>query len=152
MASSPLPTADTAAELSIVDALTQLSFLIHGALERRATERDLTMISTRLLGVLRDRKPSMNQLAKLLDLDKSSITGLVDRAERRGLVERTPSSSDGRAVLVSLTGRGRSLVSKVEADFGADVASMLDSLPTTDCVALASLAARVVAGQTKAGS
>ena len=31
----------------------------------------------------------MNELARLLDLDKSSVTGLVDRAERRGLVARS---------------------------------------------------------------
>jgi hypothetical protein len=36
------------------------------------------MIKTRLLGVLRG-KPTMHELARLLDLDKSSVTGLVDR-------------------------------------------------------------------------
>jgi DNA-binding MarR family transcriptional regulator len=151
MASSSFRPSDIAAESSTVDALTQLSFLIHGALERRATEHDLSMIQTRLLGVLRDRKPSMNQLASLLDLDKSSVTGLVDRAERRGFVDRTPSSSDRRAILVSLTSEGRSLVAQVEARFGADVAAMLEPLPMKDRGALASLAGRVLAAQAPAG-
>ena len=89
-------------------------------LERRAGEHDLSIIQTRLLGVLRDRRPTMNELARLLELDKSSITGLVDRAERRGLVERVPSTADRRAVLVGLTD-GRSLVSDAAARFEADV-------------------------------
>jgi DNA-binding MarR family transcriptional regulator len=94
-------------ELSPVDGLAQLSFLILGTLERRAAEQSLSMIQTRLLGVLRDRTPGMNELATLLELDKSSITGLVDRAERRGLVERIPSPADRRAVQVGLTDSGR---------------------------------------------
>lgn len=131
-------------ELSTVDGLAQLAFLIHGALERRAGEHDVSMIQTRLLGVLRDRTPSMNELAKLLQLDKSSITGLVDRAERRGLVARVPSAVDRRAVLVHLTEEGRSLVETVAAGFEADISAMLAGLPDRDRGALAGLASRVV--------
>src|SRR6201995_3717918 len=112
-------------QLSPVDGLAQLSFLIQGLLERRAAEHDLSIIQARLLGVLRDRRPTMNELARLLGLDKSSITGLVDRAERRGLVMRVPSTTDRRAVLVSLTDEGRALVSRASARFEADVLTML---------------------------
>src|SRR6185312_17156750 len=90
-------------QLSPVDGLAQLSFLIQGLLERRAAEHDLSIVQTRLLGVLRDRRPTMLELAKLLGLDKSSVSGLVDRAERRGLVARIPSAADRRSVLVGLT-------------------------------------------------
>ena len=131
-------------ELSIVDALAQLSFLIHSTLERRADERDLSMIQTRLLGVLRDRRPTMNQLAKLLGLDKSSVTGLVDRAERRGLVVRVPSPIDRRAVLVSLTAAGRAQVAQVAASFEADLAAILAALPSPDRKALSGLVSRVL--------
>jgi len=130
--------------LSAVDALAQLSFLIHGALERRVAEHDLSIIQTRLLGVLRDRTPTMNELAKLLELDKSSITGLVSRAERRGLVARATSSADRRAVLVSLTAAGRSLASAIASRFEADVSMMLESLPPSDRKALPRLASQVL--------
>src|ERR1700691_1015263 len=94
-------------QLGVVDALAQLSFLVQGALGRIAAEQDLSIIQTRLLGVLRDRSPGMNELARYLELDKSSVTGLVDRAERRGLVRRKVSSTDRRAVDVSITAPGR---------------------------------------------
>ncbi|MGP8010701.1 MAG: MarR family transcriptional regulator, partial [Acidimicrobiales bacterium] len=71
-------------ELSAVDGAVQLSFLIQNSLSRLAAQYGLSLIQTRLLGVLRDRTPSMNELATLLELDKSSVTGLIDRAERRG--------------------------------------------------------------------
>lgn len=133
-------------QLSLVDGLAQLSFVIQGMLERRAAEHDLSIIQTRLLGVLRDRRPTMNELARLLSLDKSSVTGLVDRAERRGLVVRTPSTTDRRAVLVSLTGTGRSLVSAAAAGFAADVAMMLNHLPLRDREALTRLISRLLVG------
>ncbi len=132
-------------QTTIVDGLAQLAFVIHGTLERRAAEHDLSMAQTRLLGVLRDRQPTMNQLAKLLSLDKSSVTGLVDRAERRGLVTRLPSADDGRAVLVALTDEGRAIVSQAAADFSADVLTLLDLLPRADRVALQGIVSRLLA-------
>jgi DNA-binding MarR family transcriptional regulator len=128
----------------MVDGLVQLSFLIYGALERRGSEHDVSMVQTRLLGILRDRQPTMNELAKLLDLDKSSITGLVDRAERRGLVKRTPSATDRRAVTVSLTRAGRTLVSRLAADFEADVAVIVRVLPVADRAAFSRVVSRLL--------
>ncbi|HEY1517562.1 MAG TPA: MarR family transcriptional regulator [Solirubrobacteraceae bacterium] len=130
--------------LSPVDGLAQLSFIVHGMLEHRAAEHDLSIIQTRLLGVLRDRRPTMNELGKLLGLDKSSTSGLVERAERRGLVARAPSPADGRAVLVSLTDAGRSLVSQAASEFGADVSALLGRLPKSDRRALPGLVSRVL--------
>jgi len=137
--------AATREELSPVDGLAQLSFVIMGMLERRAAEHDLSLAQTRLLGVLRDRRPAMNELARLLGLDKSSITGLVDRAERRGLVVRVPSAADRRAVLVSLTDDGRLLVSQAAARFEADVSTMLNGLPPRQRATLSRLVSQLLA-------
>jgi DNA-binding MarR family transcriptional regulator len=131
-------------QLSPVDGLAQLSFLIQGLLERRAAEHDLSIIQTRLLGVLRDRKPTMNELARFLGLDKSSVTGLVDRAERRGLVTRVPSMTDRRAVLVSLTDEGRSFVSQAAAAFETDVSALLSRLPPRERETLARIVSRLL--------
>lgn len=131
-------------QLSPVDGLAQLSFVVHGVLERLAAEHDVSTIQTRLLGVLRDRAPTMNELGRLLGLDKSSISGLVGRAERRGLVARSPSKSDRRAVLVGLTEEGRSLVSQVAARFESEISTMLDRLPRRDREALSRLVSRLL--------
>ena len=130
--------------LSPVDGLAQLSFVVQRLLERRAAEHDLSITQTRLLGVLRDRKPTMQELAKLLGLDKSSVTGLVERAERRGLVARAASPADGRAVLVSLTRQGRSFISRASVEFEADVAGLLERLPRPDRRALSELVSRLL--------
>ena len=130
--------------LSPADGLAQLSFLVYGILEHRAREHELSIIQIRLLGVLRDRRPTMNELARLLDLDKSSVTGLVDRAERRGLVVRVPSTADRRSVLVTLTDHGRSLVSDRAARFETDMSLLLGRLEPADRHALSGLISRLL--------
>jgi DNA-binding MarR family transcriptional regulator len=131
-------------EIGAVDGLAQLSFLVSGLLERRTAEHDLSLIQIRLLGVLRDRTPTINQLAALLNLDKSSVSGLVDRAQRRGLVARVPATTDRRSVLVSLTDEGRTLASAVASAFEDDVSTMLDRLPPGDRRTLTTLVSRLL--------
>jgi DNA-binding MarR family transcriptional regulator len=131
-------------DLGIVDALVQMSFLIQGALAKYAAANGLSLIQTRLLGVLRDREPTMQELSKLLNLDKSSVTGLVDRAEHRGLVRRIPAIDDRRTIRVSLAPSGRRLVGTVAAAFAADVKSATASLSDQEQGQLSMLATRVV--------
>jgi DNA-binding MarR family transcriptional regulator len=139
--------ADAGKQLSSVDGLAQLSFLTLGLLERRAGEQGISVIQTRLLGVLRDRTPTMNELATLLSLDKSSATGLVDRAERRDLVRRVASNADRRVVLVELTDVGRALVAEVSGGFAADVATLLERLSAPDRASLSRLVSRLLVAE-----
>jgi DNA-binding MarR family transcriptional regulator len=131
-------------ELDPVDRLTQVSSLVQATLERRASEYGISLIQTLLLGILRDRKPTMNELAMLLALDKSSTSGLVDRAERRGLVCRVPSQIDRRSVRVRLTNQGRELAREVSTLFAGDIARMLEPLSVDDRATLAGLLGRLV--------
>jgi DNA-binding MarR family transcriptional regulator len=132
-------------DLGLVDALAQLSFLVHNTLAEIAGQHDLSIIQTRLLGVLRDREPTMNALGRHLGLDKSSISGLVDRAQRRGLVIRTASAIDRRAFQVSITDAGRQLVEQVAASFAERIELFVAGLPDTDRQLLSRLAAQIVA-------
>jgi MarR family transcriptional regulator, lower aerobic nicotinate degradation pathway regulator len=132
------------AELGIVDALAQLSFLVQGTLSKHAAAYDVSMIQTRLLGVLRDREPTMQELSRLLELDKSSVTGLIDRAEKRGLVQRTPSIEDRRAIRVHLTRSGRRIVNDVADGFQTDIETATECLSSVDKRRLSSLATRII--------
>ena len=135
-----------ALELSDADALAQVSFVVVGTLGRRAAGYGVSVIQTRLLGILRDRTPPMSELSKLLELDKSSVSGLVDRAEQRGLVARVPSPQDGRSVRVTLTDEGRSLVGEFAGGFEDDVAELLEGLSDPQRVSLTRLLERIVDG------
>jgi DNA-binding MarR family transcriptional regulator len=131
-------------DFGLVDGLAQLSFLVQSALAEIAGQHDLSVVQTRLLGVLRDREPTMNQLGRHLGLDKSSITGLVDRAQRRGLVTRTVSSVDRRSFQVSITDAGRQLVEQVAAQFAERIEGCVAPLPEADRKRLSRMATRIV--------
>ena len=128
-----------------VDALVQLSFLVQRILADAGAAHDLSIIQIRLAGILRDRTAGMLELGRHLALDKSSMTGLVSRAEKRGLVRRDPSPHDGRAVLVSLTPAGRALAAELTVEIGRRLTALTDRLPEasrTELVAMATLLLR----------
>jgi DNA-binding MarR family transcriptional regulator len=60
-----------------------------------------------------------------------SVTGVVDRLQRMGLVDRTISAEDHRVKQVSLTPRGRALVEQVLADHPQHIANVLAGLDVT---------------------
>ena len=134
----------TAEELDPVDAVVQLSFAVQALLGEIAAEHELSITQLRLLAILRDREPAMLDLARHLKLEKSSVTGLIDRAQRRGLVERSTAAHDGRAVHVRLTAEGRRLTEQIAAHANETLSGLLDALPTRDRARLATLAGAVV--------
>lgn len=136
-------TAEMTTDLGLLDALVQLSFAVQGALGRIAAEHELSLVQVRLLGILRDREPGMQELAKFLSLDKSSVTGLVDRAERRGLVQRESSSEDGRAVRVSMTEQGRALAQQFVKQMERELGALVEGLSEPDRRRLSVLASQV---------
>jgi DNA-binding MarR family transcriptional regulator len=131
-------------DLGLLDGLVQLSFAIQGALGRVAEAHDLSLVQVRLLGILRDREPGMLEVATFLDLDKSSVTGLVDRAERRGLVRRASTPDDGRAVRVTLTERGRELTQKFVKQVERELSALVEGLSEADRKRLSTLASQIV--------
>ena len=72
-----------------------------------------------------------------------SVTGVVDRLERGGLVERGGSPTDLRAKRVSLTPRGRQLVERVLQNLGRQVDRVMGVLTTEEQAELHRLLSRL---------
>src|SRR5262249_43256592 len=68
------------------------------------TELDLSPVQCHVLHLIEPGRPlPMGRLADTLACDASNVTGLVDRLEARGLVQRRPSRGDRRIKEVQLT-------------------------------------------------
>jgi DNA-binding MarR family transcriptional regulator len=113
---------------AVVDSLVQTSFQVIALLSRVAAEHELSLTQLRVLAILRDREPTMAELAAHLGLERSSVSGLVDRAVNRGLVRRDASEDDGRAVRVSLTPDGQRLAGVGAAEIADLLAPMTRNL------------------------
>jgi DNA-binding MarR family transcriptional regulator len=74
------------------------------------------------------RFPGMpaGQLAKLLHLHPSTLTGILKRLERQGLLRRRADPRDGRRSLFGLTDKGRSFDVATEGTVEACIAQALD--------------------------
>ncbi len=75
-----------------------------------ADEEGLSTAQLDVLRRLRHHGPTpMRRLAEQMNCEASNLTGLVDRLESRGLVERRPDPTDRRVRLLALTGEGSQL-------------------------------------------
>jgi MarR family transcriptional regulator, lower aerobic nicotinate degradation pathway regulator len=114
------------------DGLVQVSFAVTAVLSRVAAEQDLSLTQLRVLGILRDREPTMAELAIYLGLERSTVSGLIDRAGQRGLVQKNTDPADGRLVRVSLTAEASSLAPRIIAEVGELMAPMIDRLSVSE--------------------
>ncbi len=74
-------------------------------------------------------RPSMGDLARMLNCDNSNITGLVDRMARQGLVIRGSHQGDRRITRIALTPRGAELVQRFRAELRDRLGERLSHWP-----------------------
>ena len=128
----------------LVDALVQAAFVTMAVLNKVGADNDLSLTQLRVLAILRDRRLRMTALADHLGLEKSTMTGLVDRAEKRGLLARAPNASDGRAVDVFLSPDGAELAERLYTHVGWSLAPMTSELAPAEQRRLQTLLERML--------
>ncbi|MEV7084813.1 MarR family transcriptional regulator [Streptomyces sp. NPDC093085] len=109
-------------------ALVRLSHVIRDTFTRVAERHDLTPVQARMLCVLAERPYGMAELARLFGVGKANLTGLVDRAAQRRLVERSLVPGDRRAVQVVLTEDGRQSALAFHTAVTEELAGLLSPL------------------------
>jgi DNA-binding MarR family transcriptional regulator len=65
-----------------------------------------------LMSLNRPEAPPMQAVAKLLAMDRTTLTAALKPLERRGLVRAARDQSDGRSRILILTAKGRSLLAR----------------------------------------
>jgi len=116
-------------EHPVADGLIRLSGMTQAVFARTAERHGLPAAQARLLCMLATGPRRMSELAGLLGIEKAALTGLADRAERRGLVARTAVPGDRRAVSVMLTPEGHEVASAFHRDVSASLDRLTDVLP-----------------------
>ncbi len=112
--------------------LFQFACLVQGTYARVSQRHDLTPVQARLLCILADGPRGMAELARCFDVEKAALTGLIDRAERRGLVKRSPVPGDRRALRVTPTDSGRRAAVAFHEAVNAELSSLLAPLAPHD--------------------
>lgn len=112
--------------------LAQLSIIVHTEVLAIAERLGMTPMQGRMLGLLMQGPLRMNELAQALGVEKAAATGLVDRAEARGLVAREAIPGDRRSIHVVVTDAGSSARTEFHEQLRASLDAMVATLPEDD--------------------
>ena len=86
---------------------------------------------------------SMGDLSQRLMVSNGNVTGLVDRLEKEGHVERIPSAEDRRVQIVSLTDGGSRFFARLAEEHRVWVKSMMAGLSPAEMKSLYELLAKL---------
>jgi DNA-binding MarR family transcriptional regulator len=129
--------------MGIIGRISQLQREIHLAQRATFARHDLDVPSFDVLAALRRAGPpyqlTPTALMRAALVTSGAITQRLDRLEERGLITRTRSDADGRAVVVTLTAAGRRALDTALPDHLDTERKLLDGLSGPDLDQLAGL-------------
>ncbi|MDT0212886.1 MarR family transcriptional regulator [Rothia sp. ARF10] len=130
--------------LEVVDLIGSVVARYHAEYDRAAAAHSLTGAQARLLALLAVEPLPMRRIARTLRCEPSNVTGIVDRLEARGLVERRPDLSDRRVKVAAATTEGARTARRLRASLGFARESLAE-LSHTERTTLRDLLQRMVA-------
>ena len=125
--------------------LLQLATAVQAIYACVAERHDLTPVQARLLCVLLDGPRGMADLAHCFGVEKAALTGLMDRAERRGLARRSSVPGDRRALQATLTDAAGAAAA-FHAEVGAELSRLVAPLAPADREHFRAALAEIIAG------
>lgn len=105
--SRTVPSRSDALTLEVVELIGGIVARYHAEYETAASGHALTGAQARVLTLLARRPTPMRKIADQLQCEPSNVTGIVDRLESRGLVERRADPADRRVKVAAATEQGR---------------------------------------------
>ena len=109
----------------------QREFLLN--LSRELNRDNISFAQFFLLSYLASSKElTMTDIAKKMGHSTAAATGLVDRLEKLGYMERTHAIDDRRKVMVRVTSKGLDLVSRLRDELQSQIADAMSESSATD--------------------
>jgi DNA-binding MarR family transcriptional regulator len=97
-----------------------------------------------LMWLGQDGALTMGELARRIGITEKTVTGVVDRLEREGLVQRERSAADRRVIHCALTTTGQQTYQRLDRMLQEQLGLFLELLDATDRKALFRLLERLV--------
>jgi DNA-binding MarR family transcriptional regulator len=114
---------------------TQRSFLLN--LSKELNKGNVSFAQFFLLGYLANENYlTMTDISKKMGHSTAAATGLVDRLEKLGYVQRLHASEDRRKVMVQITRKGIDLVDRMREDITGSLVDLMSELDKDEQAAL----------------
>lgn len=129
----------------LIRRLHQLSTQVFAAAMAQAGE-DLTPVQFAMMDALA-AEPGLDQasLARAIGKDRATVGAVAERLAKKGLIARTASAHDRRAIELALTGAGRDLHARLAPRVAAIQADILPGLSEAERATFVALVARALA-------
>ena len=85
-----------------------------------------------LLALFEQGSMPPSQIAKYIMVNSSTVTGIIDRLEQKGFVERSRISPDRRVITISLTEKGQTLAKNAPPPLQKKIVEGLRKLPSQE--------------------
>ena len=131
------PQAKDHAKLADFILFSQREFLLN--LSRELNRDNISFAQFFLLSYLAtSRELTMTDIARKMGHSTAAATGLVDRLEKLGYMERTHALDDRRKVMVRITTKGLELVGRLRDELQNQIADAMEETSTDDALSFMS--------------
>lgn len=128
-----------------MDRLFDLAVVLGHLMNRDLAEHGLTPARAEVIWLLHNHgQLTQRELSQALKCTPRNVTGLVDALEAAGFVARTPHPTDRRAVLVTLTPHGETLVTTWRSDRDHGAAQLFADTSPADLTTFVTVLDRVL--------
>jgi DNA-binding MarR family transcriptional regulator len=121
--------------MTFIDILIKLRKIVRSVnLESKRVEKEQgisipQLLCLQFLAEQEDYRTNAAKLKTFLNLNASTISGILKRLEKKGLVAKLPKASDKRVTLISLTASGMELIESAPITFQQKLSKKLQDLP-----------------------
>jgi len=121
--------------MTFIDILIKLRKIVRSVnLESKRVEKEQgvsipQLLCLQFLAEQEDYKTNASKLKSFLNLNASTISGIIRRLEKKGLIAKLPKAADKRVTLISLTAKGMELLQSAPITFQQKLSEKLQALP-----------------------
>ena len=122
----------------IMAALRQITHAVDTYSRRLKSEYDVTVPQLIcMFAIIEKGKSTTSAIAQNIHVANSTIVGILDRLEKKGLILRKRDTEDRRKVFVSATAKGKKLIADAPSPLQDKLLESLEKLPELEQTAIA---------------
>ncbi len=117
-------------EIQLLELFNQINKKIWGRLMPIFRQKQLSIAEISVL-IWMNRRPACRatELATMIGIPTSTVTGILDRLEKRGFLERSQDPNDRRSIQITATPNTRELVAELKAPMESMLREAFRSMP-----------------------
>jgi DNA-binding MarR family transcriptional regulator len=117
-------------EIQLLELFNQINKKIWGRLMPIFRQKQLSIAEISVL-IWMNRRPACRatELATMIGIPTSTVTGILDRLEKRGFLERSQDPNDRRSIQITATPKTRELVAELKAPMESMLREAFRSMP-----------------------